>query len=167
MNNTIGSRYPAWELVWSNDPHFPSSPHPASIDFSPVAANCRRRPPRFEVQNEPIPPETSTPRDAPRLTRTRTAGRCFASLCSKPVQRSPSRVAWLRFPHTIDINDHVENILLVEHDLQTQEFVVPWGACAPPDRAAADLLPYAPRTATTHAPSGLGLPVPISTARSS
>jgi hypothetical protein len=53
------------------------------------------------------------------------------------------RSARLRFPDTVNISDHVENVLLVEHDPQTEEFVVPWGACAPPDRAAADLLPYA------------------------
>lgn len=53
------------------------------------------------------------------------------------------RSARLRFPDTVNISDYVENVLLVEHDPQTQEFVVPWGACAPPDRAAVDLLPYA------------------------
>jgi hypothetical protein len=53
------------------------------------------------------------------------------------------RSARLRFPDTVDISNHVENVLLVEHDPQTQEFVAPWGACTPPDRAAVDLLPYA------------------------
>ena len=85
--------------------------------------------------------------DATRCAQAHQDAHCGKMLCELMQQActafSEPRSAWLRFPHTIDINDHVENILLVEHDLQTQEFVVPWGACAPPDRAAADLLPYA------------------------
>ena len=47
-------------------------------------------------------------------------GRCCELMQQACTAFSGPRSAWLRFPHTIDINDHVENILLVEHDLQTQ-----------------------------------------------
>ena len=85
--------------------------------------------------------------DATRCAQAHQDAHCGKMLCELMQQACTAfaepRSTRLRFPDTVDISDHVENVLLVEHDPQTGEFVVPWGACAPPDRAAADLLPYA------------------------
>ena len=85
--------------------------------------------------------------DATRCAQAHQDAHCGKMLCELMQQACTAfpepRSTRLRFPDTVNISDHVENVLLVEHDPQTEEFVVPWGACAPPDRAAVDLLPYA------------------------
>ena len=85
--------------------------------------------------------------DAKRCAQAHQDAHCGKMLCELMQQACTAfaepRSTRLRFPDTVDISDHVENVLLVEHDPQTQEFTVPWGACVPPDRVTADLLPYA------------------------
>jgi hypothetical protein len=72
--------------------------------------------------------------DATRCAQAHQDAHCGKMLCELMQQACTAfpepRSTRLRFPDTVNISDHVENVLLVEHDPQTEEFVVPWGACA-------------------------------------
>lgn len=109
--------------------------------------------------------------DATRCAQAHQDAHCGKMLCELMQQACTAfpepRSARLRFPDTVNISDHVENVLLVEHDPQTQEFVVPWARVRRQIAQPQISYPMPTRTAIIPAPSGLGPPAPTSTTRSS